>query len=477
MMKNFFLLWILPAFLACNQSSDSTSNAEKTEIKAQITNLPAGQAFLVSYFADQRFKVDSAMVDNQGKLILKRDQPLPGGMYLLLLPDQQVIQILMDKDQTISLSGDAYDLGTSLIIQGQEDTELLYSTMRGEEIYNNQLAVISQQLSSATPGTEAYEKLVSDRIAATKARKDYLEKIFQQHPNSFFTTFKRSGQNPDPDDVIKSDGTVDLTIYREKFWENVDFNDERLLRTPVIINKLKRQIKDFTIQRADSLISTAKFLMDRVGDNKEYYQFFANWIVLEYPVGESTLMDAEALHVFMVQNYFTEDKAFWATKEQTQAIQQRAFTMAASLIGQTAPDVVSTDPNGNTKSIMEMKSDYIIVYMFNPDCDHCREETPKLVQLMRNQPKQKMQVFAIAIDTDDAKWKNFIRDYGMLDWVNVYDPTNRSIYAKYYVDITPEIYIIDKERKIIAKNLKVFQIEDAIRQYEASKLNELKKLF
>jgi len=475
-MKNFFLLLFISSFLACNSGTGSSAG-DKPEIKAQITNLTPGQAFLVSYFADQRFKVDSAQVDNNGKIVLKRDQPYPGGMYLLLLPDQQVIQILLDKDQTVSISGDANDLGNTLAIEGQEDTELLYSTMKGEETFNNQLATISQQLSAANQGTPEFEKLMEERKAATKARKDYLDGIFKKNPNTFFTVFKRSGQNPDPDEVIKSDGTVDLSMYREKFWENVDFTDERLLRTPVIINKLKRQIKDFTVQRADSLISTAKFLMDKVGDNKEYYQFIANWIVLEYQPGESSLMDAEAVHVFMVQNYFTEDKAFWATKEQTQAIQQRAFTMAQSLIGQTAPDVVSTDPKGKTRSIMEMKSDYIIVYMFNPDCDHCREETPKLVQMMRNQTKQKIQVFAIAIDTDETKWKNFIRDYGMLDWINVFDPTNRSIYAKYYVDITPEIYIIDKERKIIAKNLKVFQIEDAIRQYEASKLNELKKLF
>jgi hypothetical protein len=49
-------------------------------------------------------------------------------------------------------------------------------------------------------------------------------------------------------------------------------------------------------------------------------------------------------------------------------------------------------------------------------------------------------------------------------WTNVFDPSNRSIYGKYYVDVTPEIYVIGPDRKIIAKNIKVNQIEEVIQR-------------
>ncbi|NRB62472.1 MAG: DUF5106 domain-containing protein, partial [Saprospiraceae bacterium] len=78
------------------------------------------------------------------------------------------------------------------------------------------------------------------------------------------------------------------------------------------------------------------------------------------------------------------------------------------------------------------------------------------------------EVFGIAIDTDNQKWTNYIRQTGM-NWINVYDPTNRSIYAKYFVDITPELYVINPERKIIGKNIKVYQIEEIIRRDQASR--------
>ena len=72
-----------------------------------------------------------------------------------------------------------------------------------------------------------------------------------------------------------------------------------------------------------------------------------------------------------------------------------------------------------------------------------------------------MDVFAIAIDTNDAEWKDYIKKTGM-NFTNVHDPTNKSIYAKYYVDQTPELYVLNKDRIIIGKNLKVNQVETII---------------
>jgi hypothetical protein len=56
-----------------------------------------------------------------------------------------------------------------------------------------------------------------------------------------------------------------------------------------------------------------------------------------------------------------------------------------------------------------------------------------------------------------------------MPWVNVFDPTNKSIYAKYYLDNTPEVYVLDKDRNIIAKNLHVDQIQTILDKDMAKK--------
>ena len=57
-----------------------------------------------------------------------------------------------------------------------------------------------------------------------------------------------------------------------------------------------------------------------------------------------------------------------------------------------------------------------------------------------------------------TEWKKFVKEKGFT-FTNVYDPTNRAIYGKYFVDITPELYVMDKDRILVGKNLHANQLE------------------
>jgi hypothetical protein len=72
------------------------------------------------------------------------------------------------------------------------------------------------------------------------------------------------------------------------------------------------------------------------------------------------------------------------------------------------------------------------------------------------------------VNTEDAAWRSAIQKYGM-PWVNVFDKTNKSIYGKYYVDNTPEIYVLNPDRTIIGKNLQVDQIMTVIERDRAKR--------
>jgi len=317
-------------------------------------------------------------------------------------------------------------------------------------------------MQSLDPNSNEYKELRKTQNEITNSNRTFLESLFKKHPNTLFTSFKRAGQNPELKQMYNSDGSEDragqVRQYRKEFWDGVDFNDDRLIRTPVIYNKLNRYMTELTAQQPDSLKRSINSVIEKAPANSEIFKFFVNWIALKYEPTKTTLMDSEAIYVYMVENYITREKAFWAEDAQIQGLQQRASEMANSLIGQKGPDVNAPSIDGDMASIYGIKSPYIIVYLYNPDCDHCQEETPKLVQFYRQWKSRGVEVYAIAIDTDDAPWKKFVADNNM-DWINVHDPTNRSIYAKYYVDNTPEIYVLNPERTIIAKNLKVNQIE------------------
>lgn len=446
-------------------ATDKTSTSESPDIKITIKGAQPGNVRLIGIYADRQYLADSAKIDASGTIHIKRAEPFKSGLLYVALDKGGAIQLLMDKDQTFTMTTDISDMVTMMQVQGNTDNEIFYKSLKMEGAQQGEISGLSQQMKGQAEDSPQFLAAKKQRDALIATRKSNLEAIFKKHPNSFFTAFKRAGQNPEVKDIRFPDGTLNevgrVYAYRTEFWDNVDFSDERLLHTPVIANKLKRYIKELTPQHPDSIISAASFLVDKTLQYPTYFQYFANWITIQYDPKETTLMDPQAVYAYMIQNYFTEERAFWSSPAEVQALQTRAYEMASSLIGQQAPDVTSTDQNGQQKSIYEMTAPYIIVYMYNPQCEHCQEQTPKLVQFYNEWKNKGVDVYAIAIDTNDAEWKEYIKKTGMT-FTNVYDPTNKSIYAKYYVDQTPELYVLNKDRVIIGKNLKVNQIETII---------------
>ena len=480
-MKQLFLFLLPGLFLACNASSDSSSASagqsarelESPDIEVTLQGAsPGSMAYLIGFFADQRFRADSARAEAGGNFRFRREEPYEPGLYYMVVRGVGTVQAIIDADQTFRMQSQAADVVGQMKVEGSLENELLYQNLKFEAQFSPRYRQVAAQLKGLDPGDPQYPSLQRKQEQLVAAREVHLKNLFEEHPNSFFTTFKKAGQNPEPREVRTPDGRLDteaqVALFRRDFWKDVDFDDERLLRTPVIHNKLKRYITELTPQRPDSIFQSAKLLIDQVLDKPEYFKFFANWVVLHYDPQETNLMDPEAVYVRMIQEYFTKERAFWSDPAEIQALQMRAGEMAASLVGNQAPDVVSQNPKGQTRSIYEIDAPYIVVFMYNPECDHCIEQTPKLVRFYDEWKDKGVEVFAIAIDTEPDKWRAFIRQ-NQMDWINVFDPTNRSIYKKYFVDNTPEIYVINPDRTIIAKNLKVFQIEEVIRRDQAKR--------
>ena len=482
-MKNWIsyllLLFIVGGFWQCNaagagnEPTDSAERppAENGNFTFQVEGMGAGAVRLVGILNDQQFLVDERSSDANGQVQFQKDEPYRQGIYFALLPNNANFQFMITEDQTFTMSTTINDLVGQMKVEGSLDNALFYDNIRYENAYQQQLAPLNEQRNTLDENSAAYQQVEASREALIEKRRTDLQEIFDAHPNSFFTTFKKAGQNPVLRKELPNDAQV--TAYRMEFWNGVDFSDDRLMNTPVIYNKMKRYFEELTPQQPDSIILSVERLLERLPsfDQSEYYKYIVNWVALKYEPTKTTLMDSEAVFVHMVQNHFTYDRAFWSDSTNTYALQMRAEEMANSLIGQAGPNVKAPDENGNIQAIYDLKAPYIVVYMYNPDCEHCQEQTPVLVNLYRQWQQQNpalVDVYAIALDTEADIWKDYMRKTGM-QWTNVFDPSNRSIYKTYYVNVTPEIYVLGPERKIIAKNLNVDQIEEVIRRDQAKR--------
>lgn len=437
------------------------AQADSCHLKFQIKGFTEGKIKIIGVYADQNYFLDSAFLDKEGKFEIRKKEIIKPGYFYVILPDYTNFHLIIDKEQHFSMNTEKSDLIGKMEVKGSIDNTLLYESLRLQQKHDLQIDSLNkvkqenESNASIKSAVEAAFQKINDE------RKAQVAGFVKSHPNAFFTKFKVAGQNPELVDVKNEKGepdrTAQLQYFKAQFWDNVDLNDTRLIYTPVIVNKLNKFIVDFTVQHPDSIIKQADIIIQKSMVNKEMFQFISNYIALKYQPTKTKVMDGEAVYVHIIDKYFTKENAYWLDTAELGKLRKKAWEMQASLLNRPGPDVVAMDHNGQKRSIYEIKKPYIAVFMFDPKCDHCREETPKLRKFQETW-KDSLEVFSIALNTNDKEWKEFIQNYHIQNWINVHDPTNRAIYAKYWVDITPELYLLNKERKIIGKNLKAEQI-------------------
>jgi thiol-disulfide isomerase/thioredoxin len=118
---------------------------------------------------------------------------------------------------------------------------------------------------------------------------------------------------------------------------------------------------------------------------------------------------------------------------------------------------------------------YTIVCFWDPTCGHCKETLPLIDSMYRSKWKANgVKIFAVAKETDGTRedWLNFIRDKGLGQWTNVYYSkeeekkrldANIPGYSQLYdVQTFPTVYLLDKDKRIIAKKLTWQQTDEIL---------------
>jgi peroxiredoxin len=452
-----------------------------SELKFKINNTSEGTAKLAYYYGNKQYIKDSTQIDNTGSFTFKSSEKYDQGIYLVVLPPKsQYFEVIMDAQQNWTITADNSDLVMSReVIGSQENTVFLeyLKDLEGKKLaieapnkiklyYENDTTDLNQTYKDKP----AYKSALEDIKKVNLEVADFKEDFVRKYPNAFISKVIMASKEPEVPEEIGNENpeTKDMVrwlYFRDKYWDNVDLTDDRLLRSPVLHGKMEKYMTQLVVQIPDSINNMADNLMRKTVDLSDIQKYFIIWITNHYETSKQMGMDAVFVH--MAKNYYMSGKAYWADSSLIAKISERAIKLEPILLGKVAPNLFMKDTLGNMQSLHGLKSDYTIAYFWDPDCGHCKKETPKLKKFYENfKDELGVEVFAVNTTKEEQLWKNFINEHD-LSFINVQDPEQRTAF-KYRYDIysTPVVYLLDKDKKIIAKRLGVEDIEGFIRSWK-----------
>lgn len=433
--------------------------------------------YLGYYYGKIKALADSTRLDANSNGVFKGKEKLAGGIYFVVSPRKEILfELLLDKQQQFSIVADSSTLpGGVKFINSPENTLFLsYSRFAGAT--GKTIGEGMQQLAAAK--TKADSTRINDELRRLNSKlQHFRDSVITKSPATMLAALFRALREPVVPPAEKQPGGKYDSLYayhyfKSHFWDGVSFTDERLIRTPIFEAKLDKYYKDLVVPAPDSISLEADAMLTKAGPDKEMFKYMLTYFVQKYV--NPTYMGQDAVFVQLFEKYINNNpKVDWFTDKYKKYIYDRAYSLMANLIGNPAQNLELVDTLDRPQPLYGINAPYIVICFWDPTCSHCKEIVPKLDSMYRNKWKQEgIVIYGVMVDGGKPAWLNYIRENNLKDWVHVYETAamrdsgyaaGKANYRQLYdVYQTPVLYLLDKDKRIIAKKLSYDQIEEVL---------------
>lgn len=466
------------ALLFCTALSFGTADAQGSayEIRANIRPFRQGYLYLAHHYGKKQYLIDSARIDERGDAVFSGKEKLLGGVYMIAYPEKNGwIECMIDKEQRFSVEADTSDPMGSIRFAGSPDNELFVAYQRKSYELGTELNRLQQQLQQAPP--ENAEAIRSSMQTKSAELTNYRQGIMQQHSAHLLSAIFQVLKEPTVPPAAEHPGGRYDTLYayqyyKTHYWDGISLTDERLIRTPVFQQRLERYFGEIIPQHPDSLIQAAGEIIDAARTNPEMFKYLLATLTDKYV--NPQYMGQDAVFVYLFEKYFITGQAdSWMNEKYKKFIFDRGYSLMANVIGKKASNFEFLDTLGRKSNLFAVNASFTVLCFWDPTCGHCQEEVPRLDTLFQQKwKKQGVSIVGMMTDGGEDKWREFIRKHNLRGWMHVHQtqamkdadvaagrPGFRQLYDVYQ---TPMLYLLDKEKRIVAKRLSYSQVDELL---------------
>jgi len=432
--------------------------------------------YLASNFGKYQTLLDSVHGTPEGKIVFKKDKKYVEGIYMLVTKDKKIeMEFIMDENQHFIIEPNSKDPQKTKIQNSPLNLDFqtfnVFFKSKSDLLKELNTKLTDQKNKKDSSNVVNKMKIIQNEINIYKH--NYIQK---NTPNTLALLLRLTQpidnflNKPEAEIVKTKKDSVDY--LKKHFFEGINFSDPRLLRNPFLENKISSYFNYFVPQNVESVTKAVFEILDQTGKTDgETFKYLSLYFVDLY--AEPKIMGLDHVFLNIYNTYFKNKTYDWLKPTQEEFLKFKFTSIKDNLIGGKAPNIFMLSQDDKRIDLYDVKAPYIVLAFWDPTCGHCAVEIPKMKALYDKEWKQKgIVVFAINNNTNEmVKWKEFIEKEKLQDWINVYPPkVLNGNYTKEEVDFqtlynvrqTPVFYLIDKDKKIIAKKVGFENYKDII---------------
>ncbi len=443
-------------FLASSQSSPKEKkvwianlryfpiNGYKITLKSNLKN---HKVYMYYQYGENQYPLDTTVANSDGIAVFEKNLQIQGGVFLLYLTPDKAIEFLLTDENNFSISTDTADILGKTSFIGSKENSVYYDFLRKIKFNEFQKEIINRKIQSKKYAPDSLAIL--QNLYSLYQKQDHLFKkqIIEKNKGSFVANLLKANLWRDAPQTMTPKEWAKWGKYH--FFDEVNFSDERLAYSPVLFEMYKEYINSHVAHTGDSIIAACDTILRKANAGKENFKWSLYFLSSSFE--RSAVPGQDKVFVHLVENYYLKYKAWWMSLQQLNTMERRSTILKNLFVGNVCPDFTATDSAGKPVNLHKQITKLTVLYFWSYDCEHCLVETPKLAAWIKNH--KEINLITACATPDEDKWKEKLNEL-KISGTHLIDSDMKANYINLYnINTTPEIFVIDKNKKILAKYL------------------------
>jgi len=355
-------------------------------------------------------------------------------------------------------------LQDSLVILESEENKVYFGFLKQESLIQEKLNLLRNMLDQYPADDELYGSLINRYNDLQKEKQQIILQTCDAHKGSFAAAMIGMHKTSFLDAGLPEKERQ--AYVKDHYFDQLDYCNKDLIYSDAYTRNVVRYImlyRDPSLSQPElekEFMKAADVALTHTNKNTAVYDFIVNYLMEGF----------ERLKLDNVLKYIADNYKNTVCKtDDSSTLLRRMESYSKLASGMQAPDIVIRNPQKQEIRLSAIEKPYTLVVFWASWCPSCEELMPMLQKWYMSKAVD-LEILAVSLDSVGTEWKKSIETngYSFLQGCDL-KGWNGKAAGDYFVYATPSLFLLDRNRKILAKPMSFEELLNAVEGLEKKK--------